>query len=226
MKKQDRYKYILDYFRKNSPGVETELHYSSPYELLVAVMLSAQCTDKRVNLITSALFTAYPTIETMAKASPEDLLHFIGSVSYPNSKAKHLVATAQVITEKFGGIVPDDFDSLVSLPGIGRKTANVMLSVAFGQARLAVDTHVFRVSHRIGLVSASCNTPQKVEEELVENIPSEFVSNSHHWLLLHGRYICKARRPECAECRLQQACRYFAKTKARTSNKQPQHAIL
>ena len=220
MKKQDRYRFILEYFEKTSPRTETELKYNNPYELLVAVMLSAQCTDKRINQVTPALFAAYPTVHDMAKATPDDLLEYIGSVSYPNSKARHLGEMARVVSEKFNGTIPDNFDSLVSLPGVGRKTANVMLAVAFGQAALAVDTHVFRVSHRLGLVPDSCNTPEKTEKELVKNIPQDIISDSHHWLLLHGRYICKARRPECEKCVFTSICKYFAAEKKPIDSKQ------
>ncbi len=210
MKKQDRYNFVLDYFEKNIPPVETELNYASPYELIVAVMLSAQCTDKRVNAVTPALFAAFPTVETLAEANAQEIFPFISSVSYPNSKAKHLMEMAQKVCTQFHGTIPQTFEGLTSLPGVGRKTANVVLAVAFGQATLAVDTHVYRVSRRVGLVPPSCNTPQKVEEELLRNIPRHLVSSSHFWILLHGRYVCKARKPECERCRIAAACKYYS----------------
>ncbi len=210
MKKADRYKFVLGYFEKNIPPVETELHYSSPYELLVAVMLSAQCTDKRINAVTPALFAAYPTVESLASASVEDVLPYISSVSYPNSKAKHLVEMARKVCKDFQGEIPSDFDGLTSLPGVGRKTANVVLAVAFGKSTLAVDTHVYRVSRRLGLVPESCNTPQKVEYELMKNIPESLVPASHFWILMHGRYVCKSRKPECENCGIKEACKYYS----------------
>ncbi len=210
MKKQDRYNFVLDYFEKNIPPVETELNYASPYELIVAVMLSAQCTDKRVNAVTPALFAAFPTVETLAEANAQEIFPFISSVSYPNSKAKHLMEMAQKVCTQFHGTIPQTFEGLTSLPGVGRKTANVVLAVAFGQATLAVDTHVYRVSRRVGLVPPSCNTPQKVEEELLRNIPRHLVSSSHFWILLHGRYVCKARKPECERCGIAAACKYYS----------------
>lgn len=213
MKKSERYKIVLDYFKTHVPPVETELQYGSPYELLVAVMLSAQCTDKRVNMVTPALFAAFPTVESLAAATEADVLPFIRSVSYPNSKATHLVAMARKVCADYGGEVPDTFEALTSLPGVGRKTANVMLAVAFGREALAVDTHVYRVSRRIGLVPMTANTPFKVEEELKRNIPHELVVPSHFWILLHGRYICQARRPKCEECSITEACKYFASHK-------------
>lgn len=213
MKKSERYKIVLDYFKTDVPPVETELQYGSPYELLVAVMLSAQCTDKRVNMVTPALFAAFPTVESLAAATEADVLPFIRSVSYPNSKATHLVAMARKVCADYGGEVPDTFEALTSLPGVGRKTANVMLAVAFGREALAVDTHVYRVSRRIGLVPMTANTPFKVEEELKRNIPHELVVPSHFWILLHGRYICQARRPKCEECPITEACKYFASHK-------------
>lgn len=210
MKKQDRYNFVLDYFEKNIPPVETELNYASPYELIVAVMLSAQCTDKRVNAVTPALFAAFPTVETLAEANAQEIFPFISSVSYPNSKAKHLMEMAQKVCTQFHGTIPQTFEGLTSLPGVGRKTANVVLAVAFGQATLAVDTHVYRVSRRVGLVPPSCNTPQKVEEELLRNIPHHLISSSHFWILLHGRYVCKARKPECERCGIAAACKYYS----------------
>ena len=211
MTKKERYAAVVAYFSQAMPEAETELHFQSDFHLLVAVMLSAQCTDKRVNLVTPALFEAYPTAEAMAAASEESVLAYIKSVSYPNSKARHLVATARQLVERFGGQVPETLEELTSLPGVGRKTANVVMSVAFGQARMAVDTHVFRVSHRLGLVGAKERTPLAVEMELVRNFPEDVIPRAHHWLILHGRYVCTALRPHCLECGLQRACAFFNK---------------
>ncbi len=188
------------------PVVTTELTHESAFQLLVATVLSAQCTDKRVNMVTPALFAAYPDAVSMARASEEDLLAYVRSVSYPNAKARHLRALAQAIVERFAGEVPADGDELESLPGVGRKTANVMLAVWFKKARIAVDTHVFRVSHRLGLVPASADTPRKVEEALYKYIPKELSANAHHWLLLHGRYVCQSRKARCGECPFGQLC--------------------
>lgn len=211
MTKKERYTAVVAYFCQAMPEAETELHFQSDFHLLVAVMLSAQCTDKRVNLVTPALFEAYPTAEAMAAASEESVLAYIKSVSYPNSKARHLVATARQLVERFGGQVPETLEELTSLPGVGRKTANVVMSVAFGQARMAVDTHVFRVSHRLGLVGPKARTPLAVETELVRNFPEDVIPRAHHWLILHGRYVCTALRPHCLECGLQRACAFFNK---------------
>ncbi len=211
MTQKERYAAVVAYFSQAMPEAETELHFQSDFHLLVAVMLSAQCTDKRVNLVTPALFEAYPTAEAMAAASEESVLEYIKSVSYPNSKARHLVATARQLVERFGGQVPETLEELTSLPGVGRKTANVVMSVAFGQARMAVDTHVFRVSHRLGLVGAKARTPLAVETELVRNFPEDVIPRAHHWLILHGRYVCTALRPHCLECGLQRACAFFNK---------------
>ena len=201
----------MAYFQEAMPEANTELHYQNPFQLLCAVMLSAQCTDKRVNMVTPALFEAYPTPQAMSVATKEDVLHYVKSVSYPNSKAEHLVQMAQLLIEKHKGEVPADFDALVALPGVGRKTANVMLSVAWGEARMAVDTHVFRVSHRIGLVSDKCTTPYAVEMELVKNIPDELIPRAHHWLILHGRYVCKSLKPKCEECGIRAFCKEGSK---------------
>ena len=201
----------MAYFQEAMPEANTELHYQNPFQLLCAVMLSAQCTDKRVNMVTPALFEAYPTPQAMSAATKEDVLHYVKSVSYPNSKAEHLVQMAQLLIEKHKGEVPADFDALVALPGVGRKTANVMLSVAWGEARMAVDTHVFRVSHRIGLVSDKCTTPYAVEMELVKNIPDELIPHAHHWLILHGRYVCKSLKPKCEECGIKAFCKEGSK---------------
>ncbi len=188
------------------PVVSTELEFGSEFQLLVAVVLSAQCTDKRVNTVTPGLFARYPTARAMAEASPDDLLELIGSVSYPNAKARHLVALARQMVEKHGGDVPSDMDALLRLPGVGRKTANVVQAVAFGKAAMAVDTHVFRVSHRLGLVSRSDDTPYKVERALTRNIPKADIPKAHHWLLLHGRYVCTSRKPHCDRCGLADFC--------------------
>ena len=200
MTKRERYAYILDYFREQMPVVTTELEFGSAFQLLCATLLSAQCTDKRINQVTPALFARFPDAKTMAEAEPEEIFEYIRSVSYPNSKAKHLVEMARMMVSDFGGEVPSDMDDLVKLPGVGRKTANVMQAVWFGRAAMAVDTHVFRVSHRLGLVPATANTPLKVEQELMKNIPADDVPDAHHWLLLHGRYVCTSRKPHCEKC--------------------------
>ena len=191
---KERYKKVLEWFEQAMPIAETELHYSNPFQLLVAVILSAQCTDKRVNMITPALFEAYPTPQALAAATTDEIFQYIKSCSYPNNKSKSLSGMAKKLVEEFGGEVPSDIDSLMSLPGVGRKTANVILAVVFNQSTMAVDTHVFRVSERIGLTTDS-KTPLATEKELVKNIPSEIIPKAHHWLILHGRYVCKARRP-------------------------------
>ena len=206
MKKKERYDLILEHFREKMPVVTTELDFGSTFQLLVAVVLSAQCTDKRINQVTPDLFAHYPDAQSMAKAEEEDIFEWIRSVSYPNAKAKHLVEMARVLMEKFNGEVPSTLDELLTLPGVGRKTANVIQSVAFGKATLAVDTHVFRVAHRLGLVSKSDNTPYKVEMALTKYIPEEDIPNAHHWLLLHGRYVCTARKPHCEKCDIEKYC--------------------
>lgn len=205
MKKDDRYKAILNWFRTNMNEAESELNFSNNFELLVAVMLSAQCTDKRVNMVTPALFKAFPDAKSMSKASTEEVKALISSISYPNSKAKHLVEMAKKLMSDFGGEVPSDMDSLTSLPGVGRKTANVMGAVAFGKAAMPVDTHVFRVSNRLGLVKAT--TPLATEKELTKHIPEDILSKAHHWLLLHGRYVCTSRAPKCDKCGLKAFCK-------------------
>ena len=206
MKREERYRLVLEHFAKAMPEVTTELEFGSVFQLLVAVVLSAQCTDKRINMVTPELFRKYPDARTMAKAEAEDVYELISSVSYPNSKARHLVEMARTLTEQYCGEVPGDLDELMALPGVGRKTANVILSVAFGQSAMAVDTHVFRVSHRIGLVPKTANTPYKVEQELTKNIPAEQIPRAHHWLLLHGRYVCTSQRPKCGKCPLSDFC--------------------
>ena len=206
----ERYKNILGWFEANMPVAESELHFENPFQLLVAVMLSAQCTDKRVNMVTPALFAAYPTPEVMAKATSEDVLAYIKSVSYPNSKAEHLVQMAQRLTEVYGGQVPDNIDDLQTLQGVGRKTANVVCAVQWNQPTMAVDTHIFRVSERLGLTTNSKN-PLQTEKALVKYIPESIIPKAHHWLLLHGRYVCVARKPKCESCGLAPFCRYFSK---------------
>jgi len=206
MKKEERYQRILEHFRKEMPNVNTELEFGSVFQLLVAVILSAQCTDKRINQVTPELFRHYPDANTMAKAEAEDVLAFIRSVSYPNAKAEHLVKMARALVEKHAGEVPSDMNLLLDLPGVGRKTANVIQSVAFGKSALAVDTHVFRVAHRLGLVSKRDNTPYKVEMALTKHIPEADIPDAHHWLLLHGRYVCTSRKPHCDKCELEPLC--------------------
>lgn len=210
MTKKERYKYVIDWFKENMPVAETELHYSNVYELLVAVILSAQCTDKRVNKITPALLKKYPGIESMAAAKKEEVYNLIKSCSYPNSKTDYLIRSAQEIIDKYEGEIPDKRENLQSITGIGRKTANVILSVAFKKPVIAVDTHVFRVSARLGLSTNAKNTTQ-TEKQLVKYIPEELLAKSHHWLILHGRYICTAKNPKCNECGLKKYCKYYAK---------------
>ena len=206
---KSRYKHIIAWFSENMPVAETELQYNTPFELLVAVILSAQCTDKRVNMVTPRLLTDYPTAEAMAASSPEVIFEYIKSVSYPNNKSKHLVGMAQRLMSEFDGIVPDDVDELQKLPGVGRKTANVIVSVVFAKPAMAVDTHVFRVSERLGLTTNSKN-PLQTERELVKHIPEALIPKAHHWLILHGRYVCLARKPKCETCGLTAWCRCFS----------------
>lgn len=209
MTTKQRFESILNWFAVNMPIAESELHFANPFQLLVAVILSAQCTDKRVNMVTPALFVAYPTPEDMAQATPADVLTYIHSVSYPNSKAQHLVACAKRIVSVYNGAVPDNIENLQTLPGVGRKTANVVCAVIWNQPTMAVDTHIFRISERLGLTTHSKN-PLQTERQLIKYIPSEIIPKAHHWLLLHGRYICQARKPKCSACGLQPFCRYFA----------------
>lgn len=211
MKKQERYKAVIDYFLEHVPVAETELYYENPFQLLVAVILSAQCTDKRVNLTTPSIFKKYPTPQKMAKASFDDLFPLIKSISYPNNKTKHLIGMSQLLLDNFKGEVPMTIQELVTLPGVGRKTANVITSVIDQQPNMAVDTHVYRVSRRIGLVPQTATTPLAVEKELIKNIPSELVHKAHHWLILHGRYACLARTPKCDQCGIQSYCKYYQK---------------
>lgn len=206
MKRKELFEHVLAYYRQHLPATETELNYRNNFELLVAVVLSAQCTDKRINMVTPALFEAYPTPAAMAEATADDLLHYIKSVSYPNNKAQHLAGLSRMLVSDFGGEVPSTLEELTRLPGVGRKTANVIQAVAFKKAALAVDTHVFRVSHRLGLVPKRCTTPYSVEMALRRYIPEEDVAASHYWLLLHGRYTCTARKPHCKTCGLADIC--------------------
>ncbi len=208
MKTAERYDKALQWFAREMPVAETELHFQSPYQLLVAVILSAQCTDKRINMITPALFEAFPTPQSLAAATEEEVFGYIRSVSYPNNKTKSLLGMARKLVDDFGGEVPSDIDSLLTLPGVGRKTANVILAVVYNQPTMAVDTHVFRVSERIGLTRGSKN-PLQTERTLVKYIPPEIVPKAHHWLILHGRYVCKARKPLCDQCGLTEICRYY-----------------
>jgi endonuclease-3 len=207
LRKEERYKEIIRWFEANMPVAETELQYKDPFQLLVAVILSAQCTDKRVNQITPALFEAFPTPEAMAASSPEAVYEYIRSVSYPNNKAKHLVGMAQKLLTDFGGRVPPDVSELQKLPGVGRKTANVIASVVYDRPAMAVDTHVFRVANRIGLTNNS-KTPLETEKELVAHIPAHLIPKAHHWLILHGRYVCTARNPKCEACGIKASCKH------------------
>lgn len=205
---KERYAGVLGWFEQNMPDPKTELHFGSPFQLLVAVILSAQCTDKRVNIVTPPLFEAYPDAESMAAANEEAIYEYIKSVTFPNNKTRHLLKAARMLVEDYGGEVPSDIDELIKLPGVGRKTANVMLSVVWNKAAMAVDTHVFRVSNRIGLTNDS-KTPLATEKTLMKYIPEEKVPRAHHWLILHGRYICKARKPDCLNCGLQPWCKSY-----------------
>ncbi|WP_022825449.1 endonuclease III [Hymenobacter norwichensis] len=209
MRITERFRHFLDYFTTNFPQPETELHYANPYELIVAVVLSAQCTDKRVNMVMPALIEQFPTPAHLAAATAEDVFPFIRSISYPNNKAKHLAGLGRMLTENFGGEVPSSIEELQQLPGVGRKTANVVVSVIYNQPAMAVDTHVFRVSHRLGLVPRTATTPLAVEKALVKYIPEELIPKAHHWLILHGRYICVARQPKCSICPLSSWCKYY-----------------
>lgn len=213
MKKEERYKKVIEWFSENMPVAETELHYDSPFQLLISVILSAQCTDKRVNMITPALFKAFPTPEVLAASSQDEVFEYIRSVSYPNSKARYLVGMAKMLVETFGGEVPSEIAELQKLPGVGRKTANVIASVVFNKEAMAVDTHVFRISNRIGLTTYS-KTPLETEKTLVKYIPGPLLPKAHHWLILHGRYVCTARKPQCVTCGLKDYCKYFEKQMA------------
>ncbi|WP_297225508.1 endonuclease III [uncultured Prevotella sp.] len=206
MTKKELYTRVLSYFRELHPEVTTELEFGSVFQLLVAVVLSAQCTDKRVNQVTPELFAHYPDARAMAEADEAEIYEYVKSVSYPNAKARHLVELSRMLVDEYGGEVPNDFDALLRLPGVGRKTANVMQAVAFGQSAMPVDTHVYRVSHRLGLVPSTADTPLKVEKMLVKHIPAEDLARAHHWLLLHGRYVCTSRKPHCDKCELSNIC--------------------
>jgi endonuclease III len=210
MTKNERYKFLLNYFLTYAPNAETELLYDNPFQLLVAVILSAQCTDKRVNLTTPAIFAKYPDAVAMSQATFDELFPVIKSISYPNNKTKHLIGMAQMLITQFDGKVPMTVDELILLPGVGRKTANVITSVIDEQPNMAVDTHVFRVSARIGLTT-NATTPLATEKQLIKNIPPELVYKAHHWLILHGRYVCTARSPKCSECNLQHICKFYKK---------------
>jgi endonuclease III len=210
MNKKERFEKIITYFKENQPVAETELHYKSPYELIVAVVLSAQCTDKRVNMLTPAFFEKFPDENYLALATPEEVFEIIRSCSYPNNKAKHLVGMAKVLKNDFKGVVPDDINELQKMPGVGRKTANVIASVVFNKPALAVDTHVFRVAARIGL-STNAKNPLQTELQLIKYIPEDIIPIAHHWLILHGRYVCLARKPKCHECGITAFCKYFEK---------------
>lgn len=208
MTKKERYQFFIDYFSKHAPNAETELIYDSPFQLLVAVILSAQCTDKRVNLTTPSLFEKYPDAESMSKAEFNELFSLIKSISYPNNKARHLIAMSGILAKSFGGVVPMTINELILLPGVGRKTANVITSVIDKQPNMAVDTHVFRVSARIGL-TINAKTPLAAEKQLIKHIKKEYIHKAHHWLILHGRYICLARSPKCNECGIKAVCKYY-----------------
>jgi len=215
MLKQERYRHFVDYFSKNQPNPETELHYGNPFQLLIAVILSAQCTDKRINQVTPALFERFPTPESLAASTPDEVFSYIRSVSYPNNKSKHLVGMAKMLVEDFHGEVPSEIDQLQKMPGVGRKTANVIASVIYNAAAIAVDTHVFRVANRIGLTT-NARTPLTVEKQLTEYLPKDVLGVAHHWLILHGRYICVARSPKCDVCPLTWFCKYYARTHTET----------
>ena len=211
MRKKERFDKVLNWFMVNMPVAETELNHKNPYQLLVAVILSAQCTDKRVNLITPSFFERFPEAETLAASSQDEIFEYIKSCSYPNNKARHLSNMAKMLVEKFEGIVPESIEDLQKLPGVGRKTANVVASVIYNKPAMAVDTHVFRVSERIGLTTKS-KSPLDSEKQLIKYIPEELIPKAHHWLILHGRYVCQARKPKCMECGLKPWCNYFSKT--------------
>jgi endonuclease-3 len=211
MLKKERFKAFVDHFSSHFPEAETELHYTNPFELLVAVVLSAQCTDKRINQVTPALFKRFPDAKSLAESSVEEIFSYIRSVSYPNNKAKHLLGLGQKITDQFAGEVPETMEDLQSLPGVGRKTANVIASVIYNQPAMAVDTHVFRVSQRLGLVPKTAKTPLKVEMALIKHLPDEVIATAHHWLILHGRYVCLARTPQCSKCDITHFCAFYQK---------------
>lgn len=212
MTKQKRFQFVIDYFTHHRPNAETELEYTDPYQLLVAVILSAQCTDKRVNMTTPAFFKSFPTVEALAAANALEVFPLIKSISYPNNKSRHLIGMAQMVMEKFHGEIPSTVEALQQLPGVGRKTANVIASVIYNQPTMAVDTHVFRVAARIGLTT-NAKTPLAAEMQLVKHIPAAIIPSAHHWLILHGRYVCVARNPKCFECGLRPVCKWFIRNK-------------
>lgn len=218
MLKKERYAAFIDYFSNHMPVAETELAYENPFQLLVAVVLSAQCTDKRVNLSTPALFRDFPTPEHLAASNFDELFPYIKSISYPNNKTKHLLGLGKKLVEEFNSEIPSTVEDLIKLPGVGRKTANVITSVVWNQPNMAVDTHVFRVSKRLGLVTQNAKTPLEVEKQLIKNIPKKHIHIAHHWLILHGRYVCLARSPKCQECQITHFCRYFEKNKDQILN--------
>lgn len=223
MLKKERYKTFINHFEENMPVAETELSYENPFELLVAVVLSAQCTDKRVNIVTKTLFQYFPTAEDLAVTTFDELFPYIRSISYPNNKTKHLIGLGKMLVNDFNSEVPSTVDELIRLPGVGRKTANVITSVVWNQPNMAVDTHVFRVSKRLGLVPLNAKTPLEVEKQLIKNIPPRYVHKAHHWLILHGRYVCLARRPKCETCTITHFCRFFEKAnKVKVSNSTPE----
>ena len=214
-----RFKAVIAWFEENMPVAETELHYVSPYQLIVAVILSAQCTDKRVNIITPPFYNRFPTVDDLAKATEEEVFSLISSCSYPNNKTKHLIGMARMLVSDFGGVIPGDVDTLQKLPGVGRKTANVIASVAFNIPAMAVDTHVHRVARRIGLTYRAKN-PLETEKQLVKYIPEDKLTIAHHWLILHGRYVCQARKPKCEACGLRDICRYYAQNQKKKSGQE------
>lgn len=214
MLRKERYQALIDYFSTHMPVAETELVFENPFQLLVAVVLSAQCTDKRVNMSTPAIFRDFPTPAHLAASNFDELFPYIKSISYPNNKTKHLLGLGKMLVENFNGQVPSTVEELVKLPGVGRKTANVITSVVWNQPNMAVDTHVFRVSKRLGLVNQNAKTPLEVEKQLIKHIPKKHVHIAHHWLILHGRYVCVARNPKCLECGIKSLCRYFEKNHA------------
>ncbi len=215
MTTKERYQFVIDYFLQHAPNAETELIFDNPFQLLVSVILSAQCTDKRVNLTTPVIFQKYPTAESLSKAGFDELFPFIKSISYPNNKTRHLIGMAKMLQQKFNGKVPMSVEELIQLPGVGRKTANVITSVVDQQPNMAVDTHVFRVSARIGLTNKA-TTPLATEKQLIKHLPKEYIYRAHHWLILHGRYVCTARNPKCSECGLKTACKFFARIKIKS----------
>jgi len=211
MTRKERYKAVVELFKKINPDAETELEYSDPFQLLIAVILSAQCTDERINKVTPALFKNFPSPEHLAAVKPEEVFPFIKSVTYPNNKSKHLLGMAKMLVEDFKGVVPGDISELQKMPGVGRKTANVIASVIYNQPAMAVDTHVFRVSKRIGLANQNAKTPLEVEKQLVKHLKKDDIAIAHHWLILHGRYVCLARKPKCEECKISHLCRFYEK---------------